>query len=81
MMMGFMGVGLLGKGMGGVGWGVMGDRGGKEMRGVWGGVLKMLGKICGMVRGMGIGYMVGRSGWFNGGVIYVGVDGLMGVVR
>ena len=50
-----MGVGLFGKGFGGVGWGVICERGGKEIVGVWGGVFKVFGNVGWIVSGVVIG--------------------------
>lgn len=80
MVIGFMALAFFGKGIGALGWVVMADTAPKEISGLSGGVFNMCGNISSIVTPIAIGYIVGTTGSFNGGLVFVGLHGLVAVL-
>ncbi|GAB7260950.1 hypothetical protein DZS_23190 [Dickeya ananatis] len=75
-----MAAAFFGKGIGALGWAVMADTAPKEISGLSGGLFNMFGNISGIVTPIAIGYIVGVTGSFNGGLVYVGVHAFVAIL-
>ncbi|WP_192458819.1 MFS transporter [Musicola keenii] len=75
-----MATAFFGKGIGALGWAVMADTAPKEISGLSGGLFNMFGNISGIVTPIAIGYIVGVTGSFNGGLVYVGVHAFVAIL-
>jgi ACS family glucarate transporter-like MFS transporter/ACS family D-galactonate transporter-like MFS transporter len=77
---GCMSLAFFGKGIGALGWAVMSDVAPREGTGVAGGLFNMFGNLAGIITPIVIGYILGRTGSFNGALVYVGAHALLAVV-
>jgi ACS family glucarate transporter-like MFS transporter len=68
------------KGLGSLGWSVVGDTSPKEIVGLSGGIFNMMGNLSGIVTPLVIGYILKTTGSFNGALLYVGAHGLIGAL-
>jgi ACS family glucarate transporter-like MFS transporter len=68
------------KGLGSLGWSVVGDTSPKEIVGLSGGIFNMMGNLSGIVTPLVIGYILKTTGSFNGALMYVGAHGLIGAL-
>jgi ACS family glucarate transporter-like MFS transporter len=75
-----MSLAFFGKGIGALGWAVVADTAPKEALGLSGAIFNMFGNIPGIVTPIVIGYLVARSGSFNGALVFVGVNALLTVI-
>ncbi|MEX3898990.1 MFS transporter [Paraburkholderia sp. JPY432] len=75
-----MSLAFFGKGIGALGWAVVADTAPKEALGLSGAIFNMFGNIAGIVTPIVIGYLVARSGSFNGALVFVGANALMTVI-
>ncbi|SLM64358.1 MULTISPECIES: MFS transporter [Dickeya] len=75
-----MAAAFFGKGIGALGWAVMADTAPKEISGLSGGLFNMFGNISGIVTPIAIGYIVGATGSFNGGLVYVGIHAFVAIL-
>ncbi|ACS84651.1 MFS transporter [Musicola paradisiaca] len=75
-----MATAFFGKGIGALGWAVMADTAPKEISGLSGGLFNMFGNISGIVTPIAIGYIVGVTGSFNGGLVYVGIHAFVAIL-
>ena len=75
----FLSLAFFGKGLGALGWAVVGDIAPREIVGLCGGLSNMAGNIAGIVTPIVIGYIVKTTGSFNGALIYVGVAAFMAI--
>ncbi|AUG99630.1 MFS transporter [Pectobacteriaceae bacterium CE70] len=75
-----MAMAFFGKGIGALGWAVMADTAPKEISGLSGGLFNMFGNISGIVTPIAIGYIVGETGSFSGGLVYVGIHALVAIL-
>lgn len=75
-----MALAFFGKGIGALGWAVMPDTAPKEISGLSGGLFNMFGNISGIVTQIAIGYIIGMTGSFNGGLIYVGIHAAVAII-
>ncbi|KXU88772.1 glucarate transporter [Paraburkholderia monticola] len=75
-----MSLAFFGKGIGALGWAVVADTSPKEALGLSGAIFNMFGNIAGIVTPIVIGYLVARSGSFNGALVFVGVNALLTVI-
>jgi len=76
----WMSLAFFGKGFGALGWTVISDTSPKGMVGVNGGLFNLIGNMAGITTPIVIGYIVDRTGSFNGALIFVGVTALMAIV-
>lgn len=76
----FMCLAFFGKGFGSLGWTVISDTAPKKMVGVASGVFNGLGNIAGIIVPVIIGYIVDKSGSFNGALVFVGIHGIVAVL-
>lgn len=75
----FLSLAFFGKGIGALGWAVVGDIAPREIVGLCGGLSNMAGNIAGIVTPIVIGYIVKSTGSFNGALIYVGCAAFMAI--
>jgi ACS family glucarate transporter-like MFS transporter len=75
----FLSLAFFGKGLGALGWAVVGDIAPREIVGLCGGLSNMAGNIAGIITPIVIGYIVKSTGSFNGALIYVGVAAFMAI--
>jgi ACS family glucarate transporter-like MFS transporter/ACS family D-galactonate transporter-like MFS transporter len=74
-----MSLAFFGKGIGALGWAVVADTSPKEALGLSGGIFNMFGNVAGIVTPIVIGYLVAKSGSFNGALVFVGANALLTV--
>lgn len=74
-----MSLAFFGKGLGALGWAVVADTAPKEVVGLSGSIFNMFGNIAGIVTPIVIGYLVARTGSFNGALAFVGANALVTV--
>uniref|UniRef100_UPI003F6488C5 MFS transporter n=1 Tax=Erwinia sp. V71 TaxID=3369424 RepID=UPI003F6488C5 len=75
----FMALAFLGKGIGALGWAVMADSAPKEMAGMAGGLFNMCGNIAGIIAPVVIGYIVKATGHFEWALVFVAAHALMAI--
>jgi D-galactonate transporter len=75
-----MSIAYFGKGVGSLGWAVIADVSPKEAIGLSGSVFNTFGNVAGIVTPIVIGYLVDRSGSFNGALVFVGAHAVVGVL-
>ncbi|WP_345814697.1 MFS transporter [Paraburkholderia sp. PREW-6R] len=74
-----MSLAFFGKGIGALGWAVVADTSPKEALGLSGAIFNMFGNVAGIVTPIVIGYLVAKSGSFNGALVFVGMNALLTV--
>ncbi|WCM24831.1 MFS transporter [Paraburkholderia bryophila] len=74
-----MSLAFFGKGIGALGWAVVADTSPKEALGLSGAIFNMFGNVAGIVTPIVIGYLVAKTGSFNGALVFVGVNALLTV--
>ena len=74
-----MSLAFFGKGIGALGWAVVADTSPKEALGLSGAIFNMFGNVAGIVTPIVIGYLVAKSGSFNGALVFVGLNALLTV--
>jgi sugar phosphate permease len=75
-----MSLAFFGKGVGSLGWAVMADVAPREATGLSAGLFNMCSNLAGIVTPIVIGYILQRTGSFEGALVYVGAHALLGVV-
>ena len=75
-----MSLAFFSKGIGALGWCVVGDTSPKEMVGVSGGIFNMVGNMASIVTPLVIGYILNVTKSFNGALVFVGIMGLLGAM-
>jgi len=75
----FMSLAFLGKGIGALGWAVMSDTAPKEMAGVAGGFFNLCGNVAGIISPVVIGYIVKATGHFEWALVFVAVHALVAI--
>ena len=75
-----MALAFFGKGVGALGWAVMSDAAPREITGLAGGVFNMCGNISSITTPIVIGYIIQRTGSFNGALVFVAANGLLAAV-
>lgn len=73
-----MGIAFFAKGVGNLGWAIIGDVSPKEMLGISGGVFNFCGNIASIVTPIAIGILVKELGSFDLALVYVGALALLG---
>ncbi|MED3990931.1 MFS transporter [Priestia aryabhattai] len=74
-----MAVAFFGKGFGALGWAVVADTSPKQMAGLSGGLFNMFGNIAGITTPIIIGYIIAKTGSFNGALVFVGANALVAI--
>jgi len=74
-----MSLAFFGKGIGALGWAVVADTSPKEAIGLSGSIFNMFGNVAGIVTPIVIGYLVVKTGSFNGALVFVGINALFTV--
>jgi ACS family glucarate transporter-like MFS transporter len=67
----FMALSFFGKGLGALGWAVNADTAPRQIAGLSGALLNTCGNLSSITTPIAIGYIVDRSGSFNGALVYV----------
>lgn len=75
-----MSVAFFGKGIGALGWTVISDTSPKGMIGLNGGLFNLIGNMAGITTPIIIGYIVEKTGSFNGALVFVGLTALLAIV-
>lgn len=75
-----MSLAFFSKGVGNLGWCIIGDTSPKELMGISGGVFNFCGNIASIATPLAIGYIIKSTGSFNGALLYVGLIGLLGAL-
>ncbi|MEH2922488.1 MFS transporter [Samsonia erythrinae] len=75
-----MALAFFGKGIGALGWAVMADTAPKEISGLSGGLFNTFGNASGIVTPIAIGYIIGMTGSFSGGLVYVGIHAAVAII-
>lgn len=75
-----MSVAFFGQGMVNLGWTLITDVAPKELVGLTGGIFNLCANLAGIATPMVIGFVVGATGSFFGGLAYIAVVALLGVV-
>lgn len=75
-----MSLAFFAKGIGNLGWCIIGDTSPKELMGISGGIFNFCGNIASIVTPLAIGYILKTSGSFDGALVYVGVVGFLGAM-
>ncbi|WP_176079842.1 MFS transporter [Paraburkholderia tropica] len=76
MVVALMSLAFFGKGLGALGWAVVADTSPREAIGLSGSIFNMFGNIAGIVTPIVIGYLVAKTGSFNGALAFVGINAL-----
>ncbi|WP_374190094.1 MFS transporter [Rhizobium rhizogenes] len=79
LVIGLMCAAFFGKGFGSLGWTVCADTAPKQAIGLTGGVFNAIGNSAGIVTPLVIGYILARTGSFEGALLFVGLHGLIAV--
>lgn len=75
-----MSLAFFGKGFGALGWTVISDTSPKGLIGINGGLFNLIGNLAGVSTPVIIGYIVRRTGSFQGALVFVGVAALLAIV-
>jgi D-galactonate transporter len=75
-----MSLAFFGKGVGALGWAVVADTAPKEAIGLSGSIFNMFGNAAGIVTPIVIGYLVAKTGSFDGALAFVGVNAVITVL-
>ena len=74
-----MSLAFFGKGFGALGWTVIADTSPKELIGLNGGLFNLFGNTAGITTPIIIGFIVQKTGSFNGALVFVGFTALMAI--
>jgi MFS transporter, ACS family, glucarate transporter len=75
-----MALAFFGKGIGALGWAVISDTAPREIAGLSGGLFNMFGNISSITTPIVIGYIIQRTGSFNGALVFVGANALVAIL-
>lgn len=75
----FMSLAFFGKGVGALGWAVISDASPKEITGLSGGLFNTFGNLAGITTPIIIGYILQRTGSFNGALVFVSAHAILAV--
>jgi ACS family glucarate transporter-like MFS transporter len=76
----FMCLAFFGKGVGALGWALISDVAPKNATGLTGGLFNTFGNLAAIVTPIVIGYILSRSGSFQGALVYVGTHALLAIL-
>jgi ACS family glucarate transporter-like MFS transporter len=74
-----MSLAFFGKGFGALGWTVIADTSPKQLIGLNGGLFNLFGNTAGISTPLIIGFIIQKTGSFNGALIFVGIAALMAI--
>jgi ACS family D-galactonate transporter-like MFS transporter len=77
---GVMSVAFFGQGMCNLGWTVIADVAPKNLMGLTGGLFNFCANLAGILTPLVVGYLVGATGSFVGGLTYIAALALLGVL-
>jgi len=80
MVIAVMSVAFFGQGMCNLGWTLITDVAPKQLIGLTGGIFNLCANLAGIATPMVIGFVVGKTGSFFGGLAYIAVLALLGVI-
>ena len=80
VIVGLMALAFFGKGVGALGWAVVSDTSPRESGGLSGALFNMFGNTAGITTPIAIGYIVQRTGSFNGALVFIGANALVAIV-
>lgn len=80
LMMILMSIAFFGKGFGALGWTVIADTSPKQLIGINGGLFNLFGNMAGITTPIVIGFIVQKTGSFQGALVFVGATALMAIV-
>lgn len=80
LMLAFMSISFFGKGVGALGWTVVSDTSPKGMVGINGALFNFIGNLAGITTPLIIGYIVEKTGSFNGALVFVSLAALGAVI-
>jgi ACS family glucarate transporter-like MFS transporter len=75
-----MSLAFFAKGIGNLGWCIIGDTSPKEMMGISGGIFNFCGNVASIVTPLAIGYILKATSSFDGALLYVGLVGFIGAM-
>ncbi len=75
-----MALAFFGKGVGALGWAVVSDTSPRESGGLSGALFNMFGNTAGITTPIAIGYIVQRTGSFDGALVFIGANALVAIV-
>jgi ACS family glucarate transporter-like MFS transporter len=76
----FMSLAFFGKGVAALGWSVIADASPKQITGLSGGVFNTFGNLAGIITPIAIGYILERTGSFNGALIFVSAHAVLALI-
>jgi len=79
VVMSLMSLAFFGKGFGALGWTVIADTSPKELIGLNGGLFNLFGNTAGITTPIIIGFIIQKTGSFNGALVFVGFAALMAI--
>ena len=74
-----MALSFFGKGVGALGWAVLSDTAPREIAGLSGGLFNMFGNISSITTPIVIGFIVQRTGSFDGALVFIGANALVAI--
>jgi ACS family glucarate transporter-like MFS transporter len=80
LMLAFMSIAFFGKGVGALGWTVVSDTSPKGMVGINGALFNFIGNLAGITTPIVIGYIVEKTGSFNGALVFVSLAALGAII-
>lgn len=80
LMLAFMSIAFFGKGVGALGWTVVSDTSPKGMVGINGALFNFIGNLAGITTPIVIGYIVEKTGSFDGALVFVSLTALCAII-
>jgi len=80
LMLAFMSISFFGKGVGALGWTVVSDTSPKGMVGINGALFNFIGNLAGITTPIVIGYIVEKTGSFDGALVFVSLAALGAII-
>src|SRR6195952_1394429 len=80
VVIGLMALAFFGKGIGALGWAVVGDPSPRETGGLSGGLFNTFGNTAGITTPIAIGYILQATGSFSGALIFVGANAAVAIL-
>jgi ACS family glucarate transporter-like MFS transporter len=76
----FMSLAFFGKGVAALGWTVIADASPKQITGLSGGLFNTFGNLAGIITPIAIGYIISRTGSFNGALVFVSAHAVLALI-
>ena len=80
LVVGFMALSFFGKGVGALGWAVISDTAPRQIAGLAGALFNMFGNISSITTPIVIGYIIQKTGSFDGALVFVGANAFIAVL-